>query len=643
MFTVDSSSQITTVVPDGAISGRIKVTTPAGTATSSTAFKVTSAKPRIDSFSPSSGPVGTSVTILGANFDGATSVDFKDGVPAVFTVDSSSQITTVVPDGAISGRIKVTTPAGTATSSTAFKVVRAPALTSFAPTSGAVGDVVKVSGANFVDVLEVSFGTVAAPFAVVSSATISATVPPGAVTGPITVATTGGSATSASVFSVVHGRTASFRRPKPLVATGTVTVVDGFAPCRQGVWVKVQRKISGTWRTVAGTTTSAAGTFRVRLRNPKGPYRTVLPSQTLPSGDVCGPSSSGMPITSGTDLQQLVDSHPPGSTFLLPAGTWHLSSTLVPKNGDVFIGAGRNRTILEGLGQRVNGVDSMSRVHDVRLANLAVRGFDQGIRTGPGWVVQGVQASNNRIGIQMYGNGVVVLDSYVHHNAVFGVHGTASVGQEMLGTEVAFNHTDSSVSTGYSGGAKWVNARDLLVRGNDIHDNFGNGLWLDNDTRQSTVADNRIHDNTGEGLRVEITSTTQVQGNTVRGNTGGGIDVVNSRQITVSANTISAPASAVNVLRFLGNGRKSGGVEYVNADNRAESNTIVLLSGTQRVGVLRAAGTTVGNSFDFNTYRAPSAGPSYFLWWTGSRKANVDWSAWTGTFDQDVNGSLSVP
>src|SRR5581483_8177184 len=286
VFTVDSSSQITTVVPDGAISGRIKVTTPAGTATSSTAFKVTSAKLRIDSFSPSSGPVGTSVTILGANFDGATSVDFKDGVPAVFTVDSSSQITTVVPDGAISGRIKVTTPAGTATSSTAFKVVRAPALTSFAPTSGAVGDVVKVSGANFVDVLEVSFGTVAAPFAVVSSATISATVPPGAVTGPITVATTGGSATSASVFSVVHGRTASFRRPKPLVATGTVTVVDGFAPCRQGVWVKVQRKISGTLRTVAGTTTSAAGTFRVRLRNPKGPYRTVLPSQTLPSGDV---------------------------------------------------------------------------------------------------------------------------------------------------------------------------------------------------------------------------------------------------------------------------------------------------------------------------------------------------------------------
>lgn len=599
-------------------------------------------KPRIDSFTPSSGPVGTQVTIFGANFDGATAVLFKDGVPAVFTVDSSSQITAVVPEGAISGRIKVTTPAGTATSSTAFKVVRAPELTSFAPASGAVGDVVKLSGANFVDVIEVSFGSVEAPFAVVSPTAISATVPPGAAAGPITVVTAGGSVTSASAFQVIHGRTASFRRPRPLVGTGTVTVVDGFAPCRQGIVVKVQRKISDTWRTVAQATTSAAGSFRVRLRSRAGPYRAMLPSQTLPSGDVCGPSSSGLPITTSTNLQALVDSHPAGSTFLLPAGTWSLSSTLVPKNGDVFIGAGRNRTILEGFGQRVNGVDSMSRVRDVKLANLAVRGFDQGIRTGPGWVVQGVQASNNRIGIQMYGNDVVVLDSYVHHNAVFGVHGTASVGQEMIGSEVAFNHTDSRVSTGYSGGAKWVNARNLLVRGNDIHDNLGNGLWLDNDTRQSTVADNRIHDNTDEGLRIEITSTTLIQGNVVRGNVGGGIDVVNSRQITVSANTISAPGSAIYVLRFLGNGRKSGGVEYVNADNRAESNTIILLNGTQRVGVLRAAGTTFGNSFDFNAYRAPSAGSPYFLWWTGSRKANVDWTSWTGTFDQDVNGSLSV-
>src|SRR5581483_801976 len=174
VFTVDSSSQITTVVPDGAISGRIKVTTPAGTATSSTAFKVTSAKLRIDSFSPSSGPVGTSVTILGANFDGATSVDFKDGVPAVFTVDSSSQITTVVPDGAISGRIKVTTPAGTATSSTAFKVTSAKLrIDSFSPSSGPVGTSVTILGANFDGATSVDFKDgVPAVFTVDSSSQI---------------------------------------------------------------------------------------------------------------------------------------------------------------------------------------------------------------------------------------------------------------------------------------------------------------------------------------------------------------------------------------------------------------------------------------------------------------------------------------
>ena len=77
--------------------------------------------PTISSFSPTSGGVGTSVTISGSNFSGATAVSFNNQ-GASFTVNSSSQITATVPNCSSSGQIRVTTAGGTATSSGSFSV-----------------------------------------------------------------------------------------------------------------------------------------------------------------------------------------------------------------------------------------------------------------------------------------------------------------------------------------------------------------------------------------------------------------------------------------------------------------------------------------------------------------------------------------
>jgi subtilisin family serine protease len=77
--------------------------------------------PSISSFSPASGGVGTSVTINGANFTGATSVSFNSQ-SASFSVISSSQITATVPNCSSSGLVRVTTAGGTAASSGSFTV-----------------------------------------------------------------------------------------------------------------------------------------------------------------------------------------------------------------------------------------------------------------------------------------------------------------------------------------------------------------------------------------------------------------------------------------------------------------------------------------------------------------------------------------
>jgi uncharacterized repeat protein (TIGR03803 family) len=78
-------------------------------------------KPGILGFVPSSGPVGTKVTIGLGPYLGATSVKFN-GTSATFKVPGSEFITTTVPAGATSGFISVTTPGGTTVSKGKFTV-----------------------------------------------------------------------------------------------------------------------------------------------------------------------------------------------------------------------------------------------------------------------------------------------------------------------------------------------------------------------------------------------------------------------------------------------------------------------------------------------------------------------------------------
>ncbi|MFY9741802.1 MAG: choice-of-anchor tandem repeat GloVer-containing protein [Candidatus Sulfotelmatobacter sp.] len=70
---------------------------------------------------PTSGLVGATVTILGTNLTGTTSVSFN-GTAAKFTVVSRSEITTTVPKGATSGKIEVTTPKKMLNSNAIFRV-----------------------------------------------------------------------------------------------------------------------------------------------------------------------------------------------------------------------------------------------------------------------------------------------------------------------------------------------------------------------------------------------------------------------------------------------------------------------------------------------------------------------------------------
>jgi IPT/TIG domain len=78
--------------------------------------------PRITSFSPTSGLVGTEVTINGVGLKHTTQVTFGGVKATTFTVESDTQVKATVPTGAKTGKIVITTPSGTATTATSFTV-----------------------------------------------------------------------------------------------------------------------------------------------------------------------------------------------------------------------------------------------------------------------------------------------------------------------------------------------------------------------------------------------------------------------------------------------------------------------------------------------------------------------------------------
>jgi IPT/TIG domain len=124
-FNVFSSTSITAASPQGTSPGPVDVTvtTPAGTSPiNQPADQFTYlAAPAVLGISPSSGPSagGTTVTITGTSFAGASSVAFGTTPAVSFSVVSSTTITVVSLPGAGTVDVIVTTPSGTSTLSPA--------------------------------------------------------------------------------------------------------------------------------------------------------------------------------------------------------------------------------------------------------------------------------------------------------------------------------------------------------------------------------------------------------------------------------------------------------------------------------------------------------------------------------------------
>jgi len=154
-----------------------------------------------------------------------------------------------------------------------------PTVTSFSPSSGRVGDTVVITGTGFSGVTGVKFGGVSVVTYTVDSATqITATVPSGALTGPISVTTAAGTGSSSTSFTLI------------------VPAITSLSP---------DAGVVGTAVSIAGTNFSPLTS--VTFSGSNGPI-AVVPSASndtsisvaVPSGFVSGPLTVTTPSGSGT-------------------------------------------------------------------------------------------------------------------------------------------------------------------------------------------------------------------------------------------------------------------------------------------------------------------------------------------------------
>ena len=170
----------------------------------------TSTTVAIIEFTPDAGPIGQSVTIHGTGFSatvGQNTVTFN-GTTASISSASTTQLVVVVPSGATTGTVAVSSPNGSDSSDTAFAVTAtgAPTITSFTPTSGVAGGSVVITGTNFDASAPANnpsrFNLTSSGPTAATSTTVTAPVPPKTGSGRLTVRTAAGTAVSADDFII---------------------------------------------------------------------------------------------------------------------------------------------------------------------------------------------------------------------------------------------------------------------------------------------------------------------------------------------------------------------------------------------------------------------------------------------------------
>lgn len=395
----------------------------------------------------------------------------------------------------------------------------------------------------------------------------------------------------------------------------------------------------------------------------------ALPDSPLspPQGPPAGPSApppagEHVTILPGDDIQAIVSAHPEGTLFFIRAGR-HVGQSIRPKNGMSFVG--EPGAILDGDGATRYAFDGGNGADDVSIRGLVIERYapppQDGAVMAKGtqrWLVENNEIRYNTaqvshrgcraadgcggMGIKI-GDGMVARGNSLHHNDEYGIGGNGD-GVLVEGNEIAFNNFRGAVRVGFgAGGTKFVRTRELVVRGNHVHDNQGNGIWMDIENVSAVVEDNRVENNSGNGIMFEISYGAVIRNNYVAGNGftnprwlyGAGIFVSSSSDVEIYGNTVENNARGITaVVQNRGFGSMG---RYEVRNLYVHDNFITMDTGWtglgQNVGD-NSYFTDKNNRFERNEYRI--VGQTHPFMWLKKERTLEEWQAFG--HDDDPTG-----
>ncbi|WP_046472287.1 IPT/TIG domain-containing protein [Allosalinactinospora lopnorensis] len=256
---------------------------------SSAAVVTPSAVPAVSDVLLSQGPAtgGTSVTVTGMGFTGATDVTFGATRAATFTVNSSTRITATTPALPVGqAAVVVTTSQGPSNSNVVFTALPVPVLSSAMPEQiPEVGNTtVVLHGTGFTGATQVVFGgRQAVSFTVNSDNRITATVPPGTGGVFVTITTPGGTSSTVPITYLPTPRITGLAPAEGPEAGGGPVTINGSgltytSSVKFGADLAPFMVLSDTQ--LAATPPPGTGTVQITVTSPEGtsgqlPYRYV--------------------------------------------------------------------------------------------------------------------------------------------------------------------------------------------------------------------------------------------------------------------------------------------------------------------------------------------------------------------------------
>ena len=183
------------------------------------------------------------------------------------------------------------------------------------------------------------------------------------------------------------------------------------------------------------------------------------------------------------------------------------------------------------------------------------------------------------------------------------------------------------------------------MRRNNVHDNYGKGLWTDDNAIYILYEYNTITNNSQQGLSHEVSYDAVIRYNTATGNgfgnpaplAGTGLGVSASQNTEIYGNTLSGNKDGITAREYPRGSGTYG--PHIIKNLYVHDNTTSSKSGS--TGVLQGTGVNDiytaarNNRFVNNTYTLNGMATPFY-WMNGTKSS----SQWKG-FGEDVNGKFT--